>query len=257
MIYFISPALGFSDPKSLNPEAFTGKDTEPEYTSMTQEIVDTLASESVLELQKTLGCSDVLAELNFERYQEFSEAVRIQALRYFDGIAYKALDVESLSNSEYEFLANHLRILSGLYGILKPTDAIAAYRLEMKTKLKVADKKNLYAFWSDLLYKSMSRDSDGVIVNLASKEYSQCIENYLHDETYITCTFKVDKGKGLKVQSTAAKQARGHMVRWVAQNKITKPQDLINFDVDGYEFAPDLSVVEGQMQEYVFVKYCN
>ncbi len=257
MIYFISPALGFSDPNSLDLEAYTHASTEPEYLEMTQEIVDTLSEQSVAELQHTLGCSDVLAELNFERYQEFQNAIHMQALRYFDGIAYKTLDVESLSDSEYEFLAEHLRILSGLYGILRPSDLIAAYRLEMKTKLTVDGKSNLYKFWSDLLYKSMSRDSDGIIVNLASKEYSQCIENYLQDETYITCTFKVDKGKGLKVQSTAAKQARGHMVRWIAQNKIKSPQDLIRFDVDGYEFAPELSVVEGQIQEYVFAKYCN
>ena len=256
MIYFISPALGFSDDECV-AENTEGTNTTPEYLEESQKIVDTLRSMDMVDLKKILGCSDPLAELNFERYQDFSGAKSLQALRYFDGIAYKALDVPSLTQEEYEFLASHLRILSGLYGILKPTDLISAYRLEMKTKLGVGDKKNLYAFWSDLLYKALSRDSDGVIVNLASKEYSQCIENYLKGETYITCTFKVDKGKGLKVQSTAAKQARGHMVRWIAQHAIQSPEDIIKFDVDGYEFAPELSVTEGDVQEFVFVKYCN
>lgn len=257
MIYFISPALGFSNLDALASSRFETPDTDPEYFDKTQKIVDTLSVQDMIELQKTLGCSEALAELNFERYQNFNDVSRMQALRYFDGIAFKALDVASLSETEYEFLANHLRILSGLYGILRPTDLISPYRLEMKTKIQIADNINLYAFWSDLLYKSLSRDSAGIIVNLASKEYSQCIENYLTDETYITCTFKVDKGKGLKVQSTAAKQARGHMVRWIAQNKIQTPYELTRFDVDGYQFAPELSSTEGQLQEYVFVKDCR
>ncbi len=257
MISFISPALGFKESTSQDNQTINDNTLEPVYIDKTLSIVKHLSSLNPNELQATLSCSDVLAELNFERYRDFKQNNTHQALRYFDGIAYKSLDVETLSSDEYDFLCKHIRILSGLYGILKPNDNISAYRLEMKTKIGIDGSKNLYDFWADSLYENLSKDSDKTIVNLASKEYSQCIENYLQDETYITCTFKVDKGKGLKVQSTAAKKARGQMVRWIAQNKIDDPLKLINFNDDGYNFDPTLSTTKGNRQELVFVKYSN
>ncbi len=257
MIYFISPAFGFKSFDKAQHSTDDIQNTQPQFMEVTREIIEKLSSMDVLEIQHVLGCSDILAELNFERYQDFWRLKQSQALKLFDGIAYKALDVETLNSSEYNFLVKHLRILSGLYGVLRPTDLISPYRLEMKTKLNIEGKKNLYNLWSDKIYQSIRKDADGIIVNIASKEYSQCIDKYIQDETYITCTFKVDKGNGLKVQATAAKQARGHMVRWIAQNKIKSPEDLIQFDVDGYEFAPDLSQTSGQIQEFIFVKYSD
>ncbi len=256
MIYFISPALGFKA-HDENLESSGSADTEPLYAQKVRTIVDTLSSMSVLDLQKTLDCSEELAELNFERYKQFEATTPAQALHSFDGIAYKSLDASTLEADAYAYLCDKLRILSGLYGVLRPSDLICPYRLEMKTKVEVDGAKNLYVFWGDLLYRALVADSDGTIVNLASKEYSQCIEKYLQDETYITCTFKVDKGKGLKVQSTAAKQARGAMIRWVAQNKIQPPEELTAFNVDGYQFEPELSTLSGQKQEYVFAKYVS
>ncbi len=258
MQYFIAPALGFHelDTFEMIPSAFEGN--KPLFEEETSKIVETLQAMDMQALQKTLSCSDILTEVNFERYKSFNEAKRVQALRFFDGIAYKTLDAASLNSSEYEFLASHLSILSGLYGCLSPVDLIAPYRLEMKTKVSVEGTKNLYQFWGDKLYSALSKNAQGIIVDLASKEYSKCIEPYLkEDDVYITCTYMVDKGKGLKVQSTAAKQARGHMVRWIAQNKIDTPSELMKFDVDNYSFDPALSKTEGNRLEFVFTKYVN
>ena len=148
------------------------------------------------------------------------------------------------------YVQEHLRILSGFYGILKPMDGVTPYRLEMQAKLELNGAKNLYAYWGDRLYKEL-RDSSGIIVNLASKEYSKCIEKYLQaEDSYITCNFFEDVQGKLVQKGVYCKMARGEMVRFMAENRIEKPEGIKQFAVMGYHFSEELS----SKKEYVFLR---
>ena len=245
MISFISPAMGF------NEDVVPGT-TKPMYLDKTLALKDVLKTKTPLEISKLMGCSLAIAEATCIRYNTFDKD--LCALLALSGIAYKELDAKSLDKESFEFLGDHLIMCSGLYGALRPSDSITPYRLEMKTKLPIDTNKNLYEYWKDDLYNAISSKSNGVIVNLASKEYSKCVEKYLQDEVYVTCTFKVNKNNQLKVQSTAAKKARGAMVRWIATNKIDAWEDLMKFNEDNYTFIQDLSNTSSQVKELVFVK---
>ena len=145
-------------------------------------------------------------------------------------------------------LQNHLRILSAFYGILKPMDGVTPYRLEMQAKVGIGDAKNLYEYWGELLYRSVIDDSR-IIINLASKEYSKCIEKYLTpQDRYITIVFCELSGDKLVTKGTYAKMARGEMVRFIAENNIENPVEIQKFDRLGYSFRSDLS----SDSEYVF-----
>lgn len=149
---------------------------------------------------------------------------------------------------QLEYVQNHLRILSAFYGALKPMDGVTPYRLEMQAKIRIGDSKNLYEYWGDLLYRSVIDDSR-IIINLASKEYSKCIEKYLSDkDKYITVTFCEQSGDKLVTKGTYAKMARGEMVRYMAEKEIENPADVQTFDRLGYNFRRDLS----SEIEYVF-----
>ena len=148
----------------------------------------------------------------------------------------------------YEYVQEHLRILSAFYGVLKPMDGVMPYRLEMQAKAAIGSAKNLYEYWGNSLYHEV-RDDTGIIINLASKEYSKCIENYLSPEdTYLTITFCEVSGERMVTKGTYAKMARGEMVRFMAEHKIEKPEDIKEFDRLGYVFRHDLS----SEAEYVF-----
>jgi cytoplasmic iron level regulating protein YaaA (DUF328/UPF0246 family) len=163
------------------------------------------------------------------------------AIRAYEGIAYQYMAPAVFEEEQLDYVQEHLRMLSGFYGVLKPMDGVTPYRLEMQAKASIGGRKNLYDFWGDKLY-SECRDADGVIINLASKEYSKCIEAYLTPaDTYITCTFcEMDKGK-LVQKGTYAKMARGEMVRFIAKKQMKNPQELKGFDRLGYRFREDLS----------------
>jgi hypothetical protein len=139
------------------------------------------------------------------------------------------------------YIQEHLRILSAFYGVLKPLDGVKPYRLEMQAKASVAGHNNLYDFWGNRLYEAV-RDETGIIINLASKEYSKCIEKYLTaQDTYITCTFGEMSGDRIVTKGTYAKMARGEMVRFMAENRIENPEEIRNFDRLGYRYREDLS----------------
>ena len=244
MIIFISPAKGFSsvDRKPVSTPVFIDE---------AKTIMNTLSSLSTEDISNAMKVKDNIAQLNKERFSDFKfDSDGQPALLTYDGMQYKNIKAFEFSDEDIDFAMKHLRILSALYGVLKPLDSIYPYRLDFLTKLKVGDFNNMYNFWNDKIYSELSTDSDGVIVNLASDEYSKAVKKYLEDEKYITCTFKVNKNGTYKVQSTASKKARGMMVNYIIKNKITDFRKLVDFSEDGYTYSFELSSED----EFIFVK---
>ena len=244
MKIILSPAKKMiTDTDSIAPDAL------PEFIEKTTEIQSWLKSKSKEELKDIWKCNDKIAEQNFNRlgnmnlYQMLSPAV----LSY-EGIAFQYMAPSVFEDMQLEYVQNHLRILSAFYGALKPMDGVTPYRLEMRAKIRIGDAKNLYEYWGDLLYRSVIDDSR-IIINLASKEYSKCIEKYLTpQDRYISVTFCEVSGDKMVTKGTYAKMARGEMVRFMAENSIENPEDIKKFDRLGYSFRSDLS----SETEYVF-----
>ena len=244
MKIILSPAKKMiTDTDSIAPDGL------PEFIEKTTEIQSWLKSKSKEELKDIWKCNDKIAEQNFNRlgnmnlYQMLSPAV----LSY-EGIAFQYMAPSVFEDMQLEYVQNHLRILSAFYGALKPMDGVTPYRLEMQAKIRIGDAKNLYEYWGDLLYRSVIDDSR-IIINLASKEYSKCIEKYLTpQDRYISVTFCEAFGDKMVTKGTYAKMARGEMVRFMAENNIENPVDIKKFDRLGYSFRSDLS----SETEYVF-----
>ena len=244
MKIILSPAKKMiTDTDSIAPDGL------PEFIEKTTEIQSWLKSKSKEELKDIWKCNDKIAEQNFNRlgnmnlYQMLSPAV----LSY-EGIAFQYMAPSVFEDMQLEYVQNHLRILSAFYGALKPMDGVTPYRLEMQAKIRIGDSKNLYEYWGDLLYRSVIDDSR-IIINLASKEYSKCIEKYLTpQDRYISVTFCEAFGDKMVTKGTYAKMARGEMVRFMAENNIENPVDIKKFDRLGYSFRSDLS----SDTEYVF-----
>ena len=227
----------------------------PVFTDDSKQLIDVMSQYTLGELASLQKTSEQIAETNFERWKTFTmDEATTPAVLTYDGIAYRALNAATLDDDSLSYLNDHLRILTGFYGALKPMDAIKPYRLEMKNRININEKRSLYDFWGDKLYQELVQVGNGIIVNLASAEYSKCIEKYLQNETYVTVTFYVTKNNQLKVQSTAAKKARGLMARYIAEHKIDDPELLKNFREDGYTYNNALSHEVGKRIEYVFVK---
>lgn len=220
-----------------------------EYIDKTAEILNCLKDKSKEELKTIWKCNDKIAEQNLQRLENMDiYNLLTPAVLAYQGISFQHMASSELSDRQLEYLQSHLRILSAFYGVLKPMDGITLYRLEMQAKLGIGDAKNLYAYWGDLLYRSVIDDSR-VIINLASKEYSKCIEKYLTpQDRYITITFCELSGNKLVTKGTYAKMARGEMVRFMAEKNIENPEEIQKFDRLGYSFRPDLS----STLEYVF-----
>ena len=221
----------------------------PEYLQQTEEIVCWLKSKSHEELKKLWGCNDKIAQQNFERLDHMELHSRLTpAILSYEGIAYQYMAPAVFEDMQFDYVQEHLRILSAFYGVLKPMDGVTPYRLEMQAKVSINRHKDLYDLWGSRLYQSV-RDEDGVIINLASKEYSKCIEKYLmSQDTYITITFCEMSGDKLVTKGTYAKMARGEMVRYMAEKQIEDPADIKNFDRLGYVYRDELSTD----LEYVF-----
>ena len=221
----------------------------PALLPRTREILAVLQSMPLEALQALWGCNDALAQQNWERLQQLDpETDLTPALLAYDGIVFQHIAPETLTPPQLDYLQQNLRILSGFYGVLRPLDGIRAYRLEMQAKLPVGQAKNLYAFWGDSLYQQV-RDPDGVLVNLASKEFSKCIEKYLQPtDRMVTCQFCETVKDKLVQRGTFAKMARGEMVRYLAENQITRPEEMQAFDKLGFFFRPDVSTDT----EYIF-----
>ena len=203
------------------------------------------------EQKKLWACNDKIAKQNAERFAEMDLHRNLTpALLAYDGIQYTYMAPAVFEDGQFDYVQEHLRILSGFYGVVKPMDGVVPYRLEMQAKAAVAGYRNLYDFWGDDLYREVMDDSR-VLINLASKEYSRCIEKYLQPrDCYITCVFgELEAGKVVQ-KGVYAKMARGEMVRFMAGIQAEEPGQLKAFNWSGYHFD------EGRSSdtEYVFVR---
>ena len=214
----------------------------PVYIDKTAEVLNWMKSKSKEELKAIWKCNEKIAEQNFNRLENMDLYNRLTpAVLSYEGIAFQYMAPSVFENSQFEYVQNHLRILSAFYGVLKPMDGVTPYRLEMQAKVEIGDAKNLYEYWHDMLYRSVI-DESRIIINLASKEYSKCIEKYLTPkDKYITISFCEQAGNKLVTKGTYAKMARGEMVRFMAENDIENPDDIKKFDRLGYIFRSDLS----------------
>ncbi|RKM62209.1 peroxide stress protein YaaA [Butyrivibrio sp. CB08] len=237
MKIILSPA------KKMNTDTDTLEyDGLPVFLDQTEGILKWLKAQSHDYLQKLWGCNDKIAEQNFRRLNEMDLRKNLTpAILSYEGIAYRYMAPAVFEDSSFDYVQEHLRILSGFYGVLKPMDGVTPYRLEMQAKASIDGKQDLYELWGSRLYQEVIDDSH-VIINLASKEYSKCIEKYLKtDDKYITVTFgEMVKGK-LVTKGTYAKMARGEMVRFMAENQIEDPEQIKRFDRLGYVYREDLS----------------
>ncbi len=209
------------------------------------ELIPTMQKMSQDDIASLMKISDNLAELNFKRFQGFSSTFDLtnskQALFAFKGDVYTGIDAASLSNNDLEFAQKNLRMLSGLYGVVRPLDLIQPYRLEMGTRLETTSGKNLYQFWGDKISKVLNEDESEVLINLASNEYFKGIDKKALDARIIDIAFKEMKDGKLKIIGIHAKRARGMMVRFIIDNRIEDPEELKKFNLDKYEFDEDLS----------------
>ena len=223
----------------------------PAFMEQTEEIVHFLQGLSYEEAKKLWACNDRIAEQNYDRLQEMDLYHQLTpAILSYEGIAYQYMAPSVFENGQFAYVQEHLRILSAFYGVVRPMDGVTPYRLEMQAKAKIAGTKDLYDYWGDRLYREVLDDSR-VIINLASKEYSRCIEKYLQPEdVYITCVFGEFSGEKIVQKGVYAKMARGEMVRFMAENRIGSSQEMKEFDRLGYAFRADLS----DERTYIFIK---
>lgn len=250
MLLVISPAktLDYS-----HPEYSTH--TLPDFPSEVKDLVGVLRKKSASQISKLMHLSDSLAILNEERYKSFTETFSPdnskQALLAFKGEVYAKMEADLFSAEDLEFAQQHLRILSGLYGLLKPLDLIQPYRLEMGTKLKTKKGNTLYDYWGTKISKALNAAGEGkTLVNLASQEYFKAVDQKTLKMPVITIHFKEHKDNRYQVVGFFAKQARGLMARYAIQNRITDPEQLKVFQEEGYEFSAPLSTA----QDWVFVR---
>ncbi|MDC6366049.1 MULTISPECIES: peroxide stress protein YaaA [Flavobacteriaceae] len=244
----ISPA------KSLDFETAlpTSQYSQPDFLEQSEKLNAILAKKKPKALSKLMSISDKLAELNWERNQQFLTPFTPEnarpAVYSFNGDVYQGLDAQTIPEEKLEKLQSTLRILSGLYGILKPLDLIQPYRLEMGTQLKVGRKKNLYEFWKKQLTEHLNEElEDGeLFINLASNEYFGAVDEKNLRVPVITPIFKDWKNDKLKVISFFAKKARGSMVRYILDTDAQTLEDLKGFDYDGYHFSAEHTLKDNQ-----------
>lgn len=214
----------------------------PPFLDKTEIIKNELQSKTYAELKKLWACNDKIAEENVQRLENMNLNRNITpAILAYDGIAFKYMAPAVFDVNQFEYIQNHLFILSGFYGVVRPFDGVVPYRLEMQAKLKIGDKKNLYDYWGSDLYDFVTKDTD-TIINLASEEYSKTISKYIDDSVkYITITFADLINNKLVEKGTKCKMARGEMVRFMAENNIENPGDIKKFDRLNYCYSPQHS----------------
>jgi uncharacterized protein len=245
MLFLLSPAkaLDFETP------AHTKTHTQPLFVEQAAALIALLREKTPLQVSALMDLSDQLAGLNVARYQawqpKFTAKNSKQAVLAFDGDVYGGLDAKTLSEEELGWLQQHLCILSGLYGVLRPLDRMQPYRLEMGTRLQTEKGSNLYRFWgsqvADYLNQRARADKSPVVINLASDEYFKVVDRKALKPRVVTCVFEERKGDTYKIVSFFAKRARGLMVRYALQQRAVKPEQLQGFDLEGYRFAPAVS----------------
>lgn len=233
----------------FSPQQKIKTPTAPEFVDEAAELVGRLQKLSKKKLMDLMGVSEKLAAENYERFQkwspEHSSGNAKPCVLAYRGDVYDGLKADAWKAADFKFAQRHLRILSGLYGVLRPLDAIQPYRLEMSTPLKVGRKKDLYAFWQDALTDAindaLANAKTATLINLASKEYFSAIDRKRLEADIVTPTFKEYKNGKYKFLSFYGKRARGLMADYVIRNKLKKPEQLKRFDQDGYRFNDDLS----------------
>jgi uncharacterized protein len=245
MLFLISPAkaLDFETPAHVKTH------TKPLFVEQSTELIEVLREKSPQQIADLMSLSDTLSGLNAARYQawvpKFTAKNSKQAVLAFDGDVYGGLDAKTLGESELDWLQDHLCILSGLYGVLRPLDWMQPYRLEMGTRLVTPKGKNLYQFWGAQLAEYLNRraaaDKTPVVVNLASEEYFKAVDRRALKPRVVTCVFEERKGDGYKIVSFFAKRARGLMVRYAVAHRVSRVEQLKAFAQEGYRFAPSVS----------------
>ncbi len=237
---------------------------EPALLDDTEILLARMRELSYEEAKKLWGCNESLARQNFERFQTMDLRGNLTpAILSYEGIQYQYMAPAVFEQDMLSWVQEHLRILSGFYGVLKPMDGVTPYRLEMQARLSVGEAKDLYMFWGDRIFReacadghfesgeSISADSGTVILNLASKEYSRCVERYLKKEDrFITCVFGEWSGGKIVQKGTYAKMARGEMVRFLAERQAKEPEEAKAFDRLDYRFDPEQS----DESTYVFIR---
>jgi len=253
MLLVISPS------KTQNPDvAVRGDYSLPLFIEQAGQLVAQLKQFDQRQLAELMKMSSRLAAVNFQRFQEFElpftpENSR-QALFMFQGDQFNAMDVEGYSKQQLAHGQLHLRILSGLYGMLRPLDLMQPYRLEMAARITVGEAQNLYSFWRETITREINRELETdpypLLINLASAEYFKVIDKKELQADVLTCSFKQEKEGRLQTIAIYAKRARGAMVDFVIRNGLTDPKDLQAFTVNGYRFKPELSTDN----EWLFVQ---
>lgn len=248
MRFIVSPA------KKMNivDDSLAWRDL-PVFLDRTEVLAEAVRALSFDDARTLWRCSEPLAQLNFERYSTMDarEGVLTPAILAYEGIQYQHLAPQVMTADQLDYLQKHLRILSGFYGVLHPFDGVVPYRLEMQTQLVVAGARNLYEFWGERLYEQLASEAS-VVVNLASVEYAKAVLPFAQTAgapgaatecpRVVTCLFGTIDARGRLVQrSTAAKAARGSMMRWCAEHNVNEVEELREFAVAGYRFAPERS----------------
>lgn len=248
MLMVISPAktLDYDTPPT------TQRFTQPEHLDHAQVLIDQLRDLSPQQIGELMHLSDKLAALNVARYgswaADFTPSNAKQALLAFKGDVYTGLNANDFTEQDFDFAQQHLRMLSGLYGVLRPLDLMQPYRLEMGTKLANPRGKDLYAFWderiSEWLNEALAAQGDDILLNLASNEYFGAVKRKALKARVISVDFKDAKNGQYKIISFYAKKARGLMSRYVIKERIETPDQLKDFDYDGYRYCPDSSSLD-------------
>lgn len=226
----------------------------PQFLPHTELLFEKLKAMSPSELKKLWKCNDSILQQNVDRLGWVNLRRNLTpAILAYEGIQYQYMAPNVFTGSEYDYIQQHLRILSGFYGILRPFDGVVPYRLEMQAKLATENAKDLYGFWGESIAQGIFAETDCVI-NLASKEYSVCVSKYLPQNVrFITCIFGEEKDGKIVEKGTACKMARGEMVRFMAENNITDAEGIKAFDRQNYRYSKEYS---GE-NTFVFVKEKN
>ncbi|NVO25897.1 peroxide stress protein YaaA [Donghicola sp. C2-DW-16] len=248
MLAVLSPA------KKMDMEPRDGTTTTPDFWESAVELAGVARDLTAADLSKLMHISDALGKLNEERFANFGEQDRKAAVYAFAGDTYQGLEAKTLDEDAMRWADDHLRILSGLYGVLRPRDAIEPYRLEMGSRLKNPRGKNLYDYWGPRLSEALNAQGQAaktdILVNCASQEYFGAVDQKALNLRVITPVFMEEKKGAPKIVSFYAKKARGSMARFMMENRLTDPEALKDFDLGGYAYQPDLS--EGD--KLVFVR---
>ncbi len=244
MKILISPAKSLNFDIEIERKDFS----TPNFIDESKILIDELKKFSQSQISTLMKISENLAQINYQRFQDFKTPFTCKnakpALYFFNGDVYEGIDVENYNEKQIQYAQNNLRILSGLYGILKPLDLIQAYRLEMSTKLKNKNGKNLYEFWQEKLTNYLNQEEENLIINLASSEYFQAINKEKIKAKIVNIIFKEKKGKEFKIVGIFAKKARGLMVDYLIKNNVKNLDEIKKFNSENYKFNQEFSEQE-------------